>query len=156
MNKKAEIGKQVPAFNLPATGEQKIRLTALKGQKVILYFYPKDATPGCTQEGLDFTASLAKFKRQNALVFGISRDSIKSHEKFKEKQKYTLDLIADEDEVLCEIFDVIKMKNMYGKQVRGIERSTFLIDEQGKLCHEWRKVKVAGHVDQVLEATKQL
>ncbi|VAW81618.1 Thiol peroxidase, Bcp-type [hydrothermal vent metagenome] len=156
MNKKAEIGKSVPAFNLPATGEQKIRLSALKGQKVILYFYPKDATPGCTQEGLDFTTNIAKFKRQNALVFGISRDNMKSHEKFKENQKYKLDLISDEDEVLCEIFDVIKMKNMYGKQVRGIERSTFLIDEKGKLCNEWRKVKVPGHVEQVLEATKLL
>lgn len=156
MSKKAELGKKVPAFNLPATGDQKIRLSALQGQKVILYFYPKDATPGCTQEGHDFTASIVKFKRQNAIVFGISRDSIKSHEKFKEKQKYKLDLISDEEEILCEIFDVIKMKNMYGKQVRGIERSTFLIDENGKLCNEWRKVKVDGHVEQVLAATKQL
>jgi len=156
MSNKAELGKKVPAFNLPATGDQKIRLSALKGQKVILYFYPKDATPGCTQEGHDFTDSMTKFKRQNAVVFGISRDSIKSHEKFKDKQKYKLDLISDEDEILCEIFDVIKMKNMYGKQVRGIERSTFLIDENGKLCNEWRKVKVAGHIEQVLEATKQL
>jgi len=156
MSKQAELGKKVPAFNLPATGEQKIRLSELKGQKVILYFYPRDATPGCTQEGHDFTDSIAKFKRQNAVVFGISRDSIKSHEKFKDKEKYKLDLISDEDEVLCGIFDVMKMKNMYGKKVRGIERSTFLIDEDGKLCNEWRKVKVPGHVEQVLEATKQL
>ncbi len=156
MTKKAELGKKVPAFNLPATGDQKIRLSALNGKKVILYFYPKDATPGCTQEGHDFTESMPKFERQNAVVFGISRDSIKSHEKFKDKQNYKLDLISDEDEILCEIFDVIKMKNMYGKQVRGIERSTFLIDEKGKLCHEWRKVKVAGHVEQVLDATKNL
>jgi len=156
MSKKAEIGKKVPAFNLPATGDQKIRLSTLNGQKVVLYFYPKDATPGCTQEGHDFTDSIAKFKRQNTIVFGISRDSLKSHEKFKEKQKYKLDLISDEDETLCEIFDVIKMKNMYGKQVRGIERSTFLIDEKGKLQQEWRKVKVAGHVEQVLQAVKEL
>lgn len=156
MSKKAEIGKKVPAFDLPATGDQKIKLSALNGQKVVLYFYPKDATPGCTREGHDFTDNIAKFKRLNTIVFGISRDSIKSHEKFKENQKYKLDLISDEDEILCEIFDVIKMKNMYGKQARGIERSTFLIDEKGKLLQEWRKVKVDGHVEQVLQAVKEL
>ena len=156
MNKKAEVGKKIPAFNLPATGDKKISLSSLKGQKVVLYFYPKDATPGCTQEGHDFSDSIAKFKRQNTVVIGVSRDSLASHEKFKQKQKYKLDLISDENEVLCEIFDVIKMKNMYGKKVRGIERSTFLIDESGKLQQEWRKVKVAGHVDEVLQAVKNL
>ena len=148
------IGKKVPAFNLPATGEQKIRLSSLKGSNVVLYFYPRDSTPGCTREGQDFRDSMAKFKRQNTIILGVSRDSLKSHEKFKEKQAFNFELISDEDETLCDIFDVIKMKNMYGKQVRGIERSTFLIGDDGKLLKEWRKVKVAGHVDDVLDAVK--
>jgi len=151
---KAIVGKKVPAFHLPATGDQKIRLSSLKGSHVVLYFYPKDSTPGCTREGQDFRDNLAKFKRQNTLVYGVSRDSIKSHEKFKEKQAFKFDLISDEDETLCDIFDVIKMKNMYGKKVRGIERSTFLIGADGKLLQEWRKVKVDGHVDEVLDAVK--
>ena len=156
MSKQAELGKKVPAFNLPATGNQKIRLSNLKGKNVVIYFYPKDATPGCTQEGHDFTDNITKFKRRNTVVLGVSRDTIKSHEKFKEKQGYKFDLLSDEEEIVCNIFDVIKMKNMYGKKVRGIERSTFLIDENGKLQREWRKVKVAGHVDEVLEAIKEL
>jgi len=151
---KAIVGKKVPAFHLPATGDQKIRLSSLKGSHVVLYFYPKDSTPGCTREGQDFRDNLAKFKRQNTFVYGVSRDSIKSHEKFKEKQAFKFDLISDEDETLCDIFDVIKMKNMYGKKVRGIERSTFLIGADGKLLQEWRKVKVDGHVDEVLDAVK--
>ena len=151
-----EIGKKVPAFNLPATGDQKIRLSSLKGSNVVLYFYPKDSTPGCTQEGLDFRDAMAKFKRQNCVILGVSRDSIKSHENFKAKQKFNFDLISDADEELCTIFDVIKMKNMYGKKVRGIERSTFLINDKGVLKQEWRKVKVKEHVDEVLEAVKQL
>ena len=153
---KVELNKKVKNFKLAATGEQNITLTSLKGQNVVLYFYPKDSTPGCTQEGLDFQASLAKFKRQNTIILGISRDSIRSHEKFKNTQKYKFDLLSDEEEVLCTQFDVIKMKNMYGKKVRGIERSTFLIDVNGKLRNEWRKVKVAGHVDDVLAAVKAL
>ncbi|VAX01525.1 Thiol peroxidase, Bcp-type [hydrothermal vent metagenome] len=153
---KVELNKKVKNFKLAATGEQNITLTSLKGQNVILYFYPKDSTPGCTQEGLDFQASLAKFKRQNTIILGISRDTIRSHEKFKDMQKYKFDLLSDEDESLCTQFDVIKMKNMYGKKVRGIERSTFLIDTNGKLRNEWRKVKVAGHVDDVLAAVKTL
>jgi len=150
----ATVGKKVPAFNLPATGDQNIRLSNLKGQHVILYFYPRDSTPGCTREGQDFRDNLAKFKRQNCIILGVSRDSIKSHEKFKEKQNFKFDLISDEDEKLCNIFDVIKMKNMYGKKVLGIERSTFLIGADGKLVQEWRKVKVDGHIEAVLDAVK--
>lgn len=150
------VGKKVPNFEIPATGEQTVKLSALKGQKVVLYFYPKDSTPGCTQEGQDFRDQYAKFKRAGAVVFGVSRDSLKSHEKFKEKQQFNFELLSDENEQLCQLFEVIKEKNMYGKKVIGIERSTFLIDDKGLLQKEWRKVKVAGHVDAVLEAVKQL
>jgi len=150
------LGKTVPVFSLPATGEQTISIKALKGHNVVLYFYPKDNTPGCTREGIDFNEHLAKFKRQDTIVFGISRDSLRSHENFKTKQKFKFDLLSDEDEAVCKLFDVIKMKNMYGKQVRGIERSTFLIDKNGKLRQEWRKVKVDGHAQEVLQAVKLL
>jgi peroxiredoxin Q/BCP len=153
---KVEPGKAVSNFSLPATGEQTISLKSLKGQNVVLYFYPKDSTPGCTREGQDFRDNLAKFKRQDTVILGVSRDSIRSHENFKEKQKFKFDLLSDADEKLCKQFDVIKMKNMYGKKVRGIERSTFLIDKAGKLRQEWRKVKVDGHVDEVLTAVKAL
>jgi len=153
---KVAIGRKVPDFKLPATGDQEIKLGDLKGNKVVLYFYPKDSTPGCTTEGLDFQASLSKFKRAGAVVLGVSRDSLASHDKFREKQGFKFDLISDTDEKLCNMFDVIKEKNMYGKKVVGIERSTFLIDEQGVLREEWRKVKVAGHVDEVLAAVKVL
>lgn len=152
----AKIGKKVPAFTLPATGEQEISLASLKGQKVVLYFYPKDSTPGCTTEGNDFTANAQKFKRAGATILGVSRDSIKSHENFKEKQCFKFDLLSDSDETLCGIFDVIKEKNMYGKTVLGIERSTFLIDEEGVLRQEWRKVKVDGHAEEVLAAVKAM
>lgn len=153
---KIAIGKKVPAFKVPATGDQQIKLADLKGSKVVLYFYPKDSTPGCTTEGLDFQANLSKFKRAGAVVLGVSRDSMASHDKFRTKQGFKFDLISDADETLCKMFDVIKEKNMYGKKVMGIERSTFLIDEQGVLREEWRKVKVAGHVDEVLAAVKDL
>lgn len=156
MAAKATIGKAVPSFKLPATGDKSIALRDLKGQNVVLYFYPKDSTPGCTREGQDFRDNHSKFKRQNTLILGVSRDSLKSHENFRAKQKFPFDLLADEDETLCGIFDVIKMKNMYGKKVRGIERSTFLIDTNGKLQQEWRKVKVEGHADEVLAAVKAL
>jgi len=151
-----EIGKKVPNFKLPATGDKQIALKDLRGKNVVLYFYPKDSTPGCTREGQDFNANLDKFKRQNTVVLGISRDSLKSHENFKAKQGFRFDLLSDADEDVCKLFDVIKLKNMYGKKVRGIERSTFLIDEDGRLVREWRKVKVDGHVDEVLEAVKAL
>ena len=156
MTKKAELNKKVPAFSIPSSDGENFRLSQYKGKNVVLYFYPKDSTPGCTTEGLDFKANMTKFKRRNTVVFGISRDTIKSHENFISKQKFNFPLLSDEDEVVCKLFDVIKMKNMYGKKVRGIERSTFLIDETGKLRHEWRKVKVQGHVDEVLEAVKEL
>jgi len=150
------MGKAVPNFSLPATGEQTISLKSLKGQNIVLYFYPKDSTPGCTREGTDFNDNLAKFKRQDAIILGVSRDRLRSHENFKSKQKFKFELLCDEDETLCKLFDVIKMKNMYGKKVRGIERSTFLIDKSGKLQHEWRKVKVDGHVQEVLQALKAI
>ena len=151
-----DIGKKVPNFTLAATSEQEISLSDLKGKNVVLYFYPKDSTPGCTREGQDFRDSYNKFKRQNTVILGVSRDSIKSHENFKAKQDFQFELLSDKNETLCKLFDVIKMKNMYGKQVRGIERSTFLIDPNSKLKKEWRKVKVDGHVDEVLAAVKEL
>lgn len=153
---KIALGKKVPDFRLPATGDQEIRLADLKGTRVVLYFYPKDSTPGCTLEGQDFRDQYAKFKRQNTRVLGVSRDSLASHEKFKDKQCFPFELLSDSEEKLCRMFDVIKEKNMYGKKVLGIERSTFLIDEAGVLRAEWRKVKVKGHVDEVLEAVKAL
>ena len=156
MTKQAVLGKKVTAFKLDATGEQTIKLSDLKDKNIINYFYPKDSTPGCTTEGQDFRDNNAKFKRLNTVILGVSRDSIKSHENFKSKQNFNFDLLSDPDEVLCKLFDVIKMKNMYGKQVMGIERSTFLIDEKGVLRKEWRKVKVAGHVKEVLAAVKDL
>ena len=156
MTKKAVLGKKVPAFKLDATGEQTIKFSDLKGKNVVIYFYPKDNTPGCTTEGQDFRDNNTKFKRRNTVILGVSRDSIKSHENFKSKQKFNFDLLSDQDEELCKLFDVIKMKNMYGKKVRGIERSTFLIDEKGILRKEWRKIKVDGHVDEVLQAVKEL
>jgi len=151
---KAGIGKKIPAFNLPATGDKNIKLSDLKGKKIVLYFYPKDSTPGCTLEGQDFRDNIRKFRTLNTVILGVSRDSIKSHENFRTKQCFPYDLISDTEEKLCAIFDVIKEKNMYGKKVLGIERSTFLIDEQGILRNEWRKVKVDGHVEEVLQAVK--
>ena len=153
---KVKLDKPVPKFTLPATGDKEISLAELRGSHVVLYFYPKDSTPGCTTEGQDFRDNHAKFKRQGAVVLGVSRDSLRSHENFKAKHNFPFDLISDEDEKLCKMFDVIKMKNMYGKQVRGIERSTFLIDDHGILRREWRKVKVADHVAEVLSAVKAL
>ena len=146
------VGKKAPKFALPATGEQTISLKNLSGKKVVLYFYPKDATPGCTIEGHEFTKLKKQFEKKNAVVFGVSRDSVKSHEKFKEKQCYAIDLISDEQSELCNAFDVIKDKNMYGKKVKGIERSTFVIDEKGVVINEWRKVKAEGHAEEVLKA----
>jgi len=152
----AAIGKKVKNFKLPATGDREISLDDFKGKNVVLYFYPKDSTPGRTTEGQDFRDAKGKFTRQNTVVLGVSRDSLKSHDNFKAKQKFNFDLLSDAEEKLCDQFDVIKMKNMYGKQVRGIERSTFVIDEKGVLRQEWRKVKVKGHVDEVLGAVKSL
>jgi peroxiredoxin Q/BCP len=150
------LGKKVPDVSLQLTGDRSAKLSDYRGKPLVLYFYPKASTPGCTQEGLDFSAAIAKFRRQSCVILGASRDSLKAQENFKAKQGFPFDLVADKEEVLCDAFDVIKMKNMYGKQVRGIERSTFVIDAQGVLRQEWRGVKVKGHVEQVLEAVKSL
>ena len=149
-------GDTVPDFELPATGDQSIKLSDLKGKNVVIYFYPKDSTPGCTLEGRDFRDNIEAFTGCNTVILGVSRDSVKSHEKFKAKQSFPFDLLSDQEEQLCGLFDVIKEKNMYGKKVMGIERSTFLLDETGKLRNEWRKVKVKGHVNEVLEAVRSL
>lgn len=148
------LNRVVADFKCEATGDQTIQLKSLRGKKVVIYFYPKDATPGCTTEGQDFRDLHAKFKRQNAVILGVSRDSIASHEKFKAKQKFPFDLLSDPHEKLCRKFDVIKEKTLYGRKFMGIERSTFLIDENGKLRQEWCKVKVKGHAQAVLDAVK--
>ena len=153
---KINIGKKVPDFTAVATGGKPIKLSDLKGKKVVLYFYPKDSTPGCTLEGQDFRDNIKKFKANNTVIFGISRDSLESHEKFKKNECFPFELLADKDEKLCKLFNVIKEKNMYGKMVLGIERSTFLIDEESVLRGEWRKVKVEGHAEEVLNAVKTL
>lgn len=144
------IGQPVPDFQAQATGDKRVSLGDFKGKKLILYFYPKDNTPGCTQEGIAFRDNIEQFDQLNTVILGISRDTVKMHEGFKCKQSFPFDLLSDQDEALCQMFDVIKMKNMYGKQVRGIERSTFLIDENGVLIKEWRKVQVKTHVNEVL------
>jgi peroxiredoxin Q/BCP len=151
-----KLDKPIPDFEIPATGDQTISLSDLKGKKVVLYFYPKDSTPGCTREGQDFRDMYEQFEALNTVILGVSRDSVKSHENFKAKQGFPFDLLSDQDETLCKQFDVIKEKNMYGRKVMGIVRSTFLIDEEGVLRREWRKVKVPDHVAEVLEAVKQL
>jgi peroxiredoxin Q/BCP len=156
MMSEVAVGKSVPDIELPATGNKTIKLSDYRGKPVVLYFYPKASTPGCTQEGLDFSAAINKFRRQSAVILGVSRDSVKAQENFKAKQGFPFELLSDKEEALCQAFDVIKLKNMYGKQVRGIERSTFLIDADGILRQEWRKVTVKGHVDAVLEAVKAL
>mgnify|MGYP000019408101 CR=1 FL=1 len=153
---RVSVGKKVTNFRLPATGEQDIALSDLKGKNVVLYFYPKDSTPGCTLEGQNFRDLYPEFEKANAAILGVSRDSLKRHENFKAKQSFPFDLLSDEDEALCRQFDVIHEKNMYGRKVMGIVRSTFLIDDKGVLRREWRKVKVKGHVDEVLEAVKSL
>lgn len=150
------MGSRVPTFQLEANGGKVFNLADYKGQKLVIFFYPKDMTPGCTVEAGDFSSLKKSFLDLNARVFGVSRDSVKSHEKFIQKESYTVDLLSDEDEVACNIFDVIKDKNMYGRMVKGIERSTFVIDEKGKLVAEWRKVKVPGHAQAVLDHVKGL
>lgn len=147
---------QLPDITLPATSGQDISLTALRGKSVVLYFYPKDNTPGCTTEGIDFARLHAEFVAAGAVVLGVSRDSVKSHENFKCKFTFPFELLSDAEELLCEALGVIKMKNMYGKQVRGIERSTFVFDTAGALSKEWRGVKVDGHAQAVLDYVKSL
>ncbi len=153
---KIEVGETVPRFSLPSTGGKTLLSEMLKGKAVVLYFYPRDATPGCTVENHDFSKLSSAFKTAGAHVFGVSRDSIKAHEKFKEREKYLIDLLSDEDEKVCQLFGVIKLKNMYGKKVRGIERSTFVLDREGRLVKEWRGVKVLGHAAVVLDFVKTL
>jgi thioredoxin-dependent peroxiredoxin len=148
------VGDKVPQFSLPSTAGGELSSTAWIGKKVVLYFYPKDSTSGCTLEGQQFTALNAKFNKLNTIVFGVSRDSIKSHEKFREKYDFNFHLISDPEELLCNLFGVIKEKNMYGKKVLGIERSTFLIDESGVVVAAWRGVKADGHASQVFETVK--
>lgn len=150
-----EVGQKVPEFAAASTGGE-VRSQDLKGRTVVLYFYPKDNTPGCTTEGADFAAAHPKFRKAGAVVFGVSRDSLKSHENFKAKMGFPFELISDPDETLCKAFGVIRMKNMYGKQVRGIERSTFVIDGTGRIRQAWRGVKVPGHVDEVLAFVQSL
>lgn len=152
----AMVGKAIPDLTLPATGGRSVRLHDLNGKNIVLYFYPKDSTPGCTIEGHDFTRLHEEFKATNSEVFGVSRDNMKSHEKFKECESYSIDLLSDEDEKACKAFGVIKMKNMYGKKVRGIERSTFVIGSDGRIVKEWRGVKVPGHAEEVLTFIKSL
>jgi peroxiredoxin Q/BCP len=149
-------GLQVPDFSASSTGGKTFRLSALKGHPLVLYFYPRDNTPGCTEEGRQFAALYGQFRKVDCEIFGISRDNLRSHENFKSKMQYPFDLLSDEDERVCNMFDVIKMKNMYGKQVRGIERSTFVIDAGGTLVREWRGVKVPGHGSEVLDFLKSL
>lgn len=150
------IDQPVDDFQIPATSEKTISLSQLKGKQVVIYFYPKDSTPGCTTEGQGFRDHYAEFQAANTEVFGVSRDSLKSHENFKAKQGFPFELLSDKDEALCQLFDVIKLKKLYGKEYLGVDRSTFLIDKDGVLRHEWRGVKVPGHVEVVLERAKAL
>lgn len=150
------VGKKVPAFKAESTGGDTLSATDLKGLKTVLYFYPKDNTSGCTKEGEDFRDQFAKFKKLGVQIYGVSRDSLKSHDGFKAKYKFPFELISDPDEIVCKAFDVMKMKSMYGRKYMGVDRSTFVIDEKGKIVGEWRNVKVPGHVDQVLELIKTL
>ncbi|MFL1513567.1 peroxiredoxin [Pseudomonas prosekii] len=150
------IDQPVTDFEAPATSGQTVSLASLKGKQVVIYFYPKDSTPGCTTQGQGFRDQLQAFKAANTEVFGVSRDSLKSHENFKAKQAFTFELISDKEEALCQLFDVIKLKKLYGKEYLGVDRSTFLIDKNGVLRQEWRGVKVPGHVDAVLAAAKAL
>jgi peroxiredoxin Q/BCP len=150
-----DIGKRAPAFSLQGTGGS-WSLRDAAGGPVVLYFYPRDNTPGCTQEGEDFTAAYSQFKRAKALIFGISADSLASHEKFKQKMAFPFELLSDPDQKVCKLYDVIQEKSMYGRKFMGIERSTFVIDGKGVLRHAWRKVKVNGHAAAVLAAVKEL
>lgn len=150
------LDQPVADFNAAATSGQQVSLSALKGQQVVIYFYPKDSTPGCTTEGQDFRDQYPAFQAANTLIFGVSRDGMKSHENFKCKQAFPFELISDKDEALCQLFDVIKLKKLYGKEYLGVDRSTFLIDANGVLQREWRGVKVPGHVAEVLEAAQAL
>lgn len=148
---KIEINSPVPELTLEGTNNTTFSISNYVGKNLVIYFYPKDSTPGCTNESIDFKDNYDIFQKLNTEIFGISRDSLKSHEKFKAKYSFPFELLSDADEIACNLFDVIKMKNMYGKKVRGVERSTFLINTEGKLINEWRGVKVNGHVQELIE-----
>jgi peroxiredoxin Q/BCP len=150
------LDQPAPDFEIPATGGKTFRLSSAKGKNLVLYFYPKDNTPGCTTEGQQFRDLHPQFSKLRCEVYGVSRDSMKSHENFKSKMAFPFDLLSDADETVCKLFDVMKMKNMYGKKVRGIERSTFVIDARGFVRREWRGVKVPDHAREVLEFVKTL
>ena len=152
---KVKIGKKIPSFSTILDDGSELKSKDFNGKNIVIYFYPKDSTPGCTKEGEDFRDLHKEFIKSNAQIYGISRDSIASHQKFKAKYKFPFHLISDEDESLCKIFDVIKEKNMYGRKYMGIERSTFLINDKGQLLSEWRKVKVKGHAQEVLDKLKK-
>lgn len=151
-----DIGQTVPDFSAPATGDTTLTLSELRGKQVVVYFYPKASTPGCTTEGGDFRDRKADFDAANTVIVGVSRDGIRAQENFKAKQDFNFTLVSDKDETVCKLFDVIKLKKLYGKEHLGIERSTFLIDSDGKLAQAWRGVKVPGHVDEVLVAAQAL
>lgn len=150
------VGATISDITLPMTSDKTFTLSDYRGKNVVIYFYPKDSTPGCTTEGQGFRDMIGDFEKANTVIFGVSRDSLRRHENFKEKQSFPFELISDEEEALCKQFDVIKEKNMYGKKYMGIERSTFLFSSSGELAQEWRKVKVKGHVEEVLAAAQGL
>ena len=155
MTKKLE-GKKCPNFKAEVTSNLNLSNKDFIGKNLVIYFYPKDSTPGCTTEGQDFRDNFKVFKKLNTEILGVSRESIKSHENFKSKQSFPFELLSDPDEKVCKAFDVMKLKSMYGRQYIGIDRSTFLIDIKGKIIKEWRSVKVTGHVEEVLKAVKDL
>ena len=150
------IGDKLPNLTVATTQNDALKLSSLKGRNLVIYFYPKDSTPGCTTEGQNFRDAYEEFQKLDTEIFGVSRESIRSHQNFINKQNFPFDLISDPEEVMCNAFDVIKEKNMYGRKYMGIERSTFIFDDKGKLRHEIRKVKVKGHVDEVLELVRSL
>ena len=150
------IGEPIPDLELAVTGGKTVTLSNYQGQQLVLYFYPKASTPGCTQEGQDFRDAAAEFAAARTQILGASRDGVKAQENFKTKQAFPFDLVSDTDETLCQAFDVIKLKKMYGKESLGVERSTFLIDAEGVLRAQWRGVKVKGHVEEVLAAAREL
>jgi peroxiredoxin Q/BCP len=154
--KTVAVGKKVPAFSRPGAGGKTWKLADARGKKLVIYFYPRDNTPGCTQEGAAFRDAYAQFRKAGAEVVGISPDSVASHEKFREKMKFPFELLSDEDTSVCQLFGVFKEKSLYGRKFMGVERSTFLLDEEGVLRQEWRKVRVPGHVEAVLAAVKAL
>ena len=150
------LGQNVPEFTAQATSDTTVTLSELKGKKVVIYFYPKDNTPGCTSQGQTFRDLYQAFQDADTVIFGVSRESMKSHDNFRAKHEFPFELISDPEEELCKLFDVIKLKKMYGKEYMGIERSTFLIDREGILQHEWRKVRIKNHVEDVLQAAQAL